>query len=42
MAAQLVEQIVHFARQNGLKLVPVCSYARQVLNETADYQDVLG
>jgi predicted GNAT family acetyltransferase len=32
---QLVEQAVAFAKDNGLKVVPICSYARAVIQRDA-------
>lgn len=41
IAAQLVEAAVDYARQNNLRIVPVCSYARAVLKPGPEYSDVL-
>ncbi len=37
----LVEAGVKFARQNNLKIVPVCRFAKKVIDETPEFQDVL-
>ena len=41
IARQLVMASIDFARQNGRTIVPVCSYARNVLSRTNDYKDIL-
>lgn len=41
IARQLVMAVVNYARQNGRTIIPVCSYARNVLTRTNDYKDVL-
>jgi predicted GNAT family acetyltransferase len=37
----LVEQVVSYARQNELKVVPVCRFAKAVFDKKKDYSDVL-
>lgn len=37
----LVHEVAEYARQNNLKIIPVCSYAKKVLERTSDYDDVL-
>jgi predicted GNAT family acetyltransferase len=41
IARQLVMAAVDFARQNARAIIPVCSYARNVLTRTNDYKDIL-
>ena len=41
IARQLVMAFVAFARQNNRTIIPVCSYARNVLTHTNDYKDIL-
>ena len=41
IARQLVMATVDFARQNGRTIVPICSYARNVLTRTDEYKDIL-
>ncbi|MHB8963661.1 MAG: GNAT family N-acetyltransferase [Saccharofermentanales bacterium] len=41
IALQLVEKVVEYARGEGLRIIPVCSYARKVLTGDAKYSDVL-
>ena len=38
---QLMAAGVEFARKNKLKVVPLCSFARRVIEGTKEYQDVL-
>ncbi|MEO6050598.1 MAG: GNAT family N-acetyltransferase [Pyrinomonadaceae bacterium] len=38
---KLVEAVVNFARENGVKVVPTCSFANKVIDRTPEYQDVL-
>lgn len=37
----LVEAAVAFARENGLKIRPLCPYTRKVIEATPEFQDVL-
>ena len=41
IAHQLVMATVDFARQNNRTIIPVCSYARNVLTRTNEYKDIL-
>ena len=41
IARQMVMAAVEFARQNGRKIIPVCSYAVAVLTRTDEYTDIL-
>lgn len=38
---RLVLEAVAFARENGIKIVPLCSFAAQVFEKTPELQDVL-
>jgi uncharacterized protein len=38
---QLVEAAVNFARAKGIKIVPLCPFAKSVFDKTAEWQDVL-
>lgn len=38
---QLVEKSAEYARENNLKIVPECSYAKKVMEKSSDYDDVL-
>jgi predicted GNAT family acetyltransferase len=37
----LVEHLVHYARENKLKVTPLCSFARSVIKNNESLQDVL-
>ncbi|MEC5424207.1 GNAT family N-acetyltransferase [Virgibacillus sp. C22-A2] len=41
MAGKLVERVVNHARDERKKIVPVCSYAKEKMEKTSEYQDVL-
>lgn len=38
---KLVHHSAEFARENNLKIVPQCAYAKKILERTSDYDDVL-
>ena len=40
LAPSLVDAAVAYARREGRKIVPVCSYVRAVFGRTKDYDDV--
>jgi len=37
----LVEAVVDFARKKDIKIIPVCSFARGLFREHADWKDLL-
>jgi predicted GNAT family acetyltransferase len=37
----MVKAAVEYARENGLKIKPVCPYARKIIESTPEFQDVL-
>lgn len=37
----LVAAAVAYARENGLKIKPLCPYTKKVIDSTPEYQDVL-
>jgi len=37
---ELVARAVNFARENGMKIKPVCPYTRKIMERTSEYQDV--
>ena len=37
---KMVAQAVEYARSNGLKILPLCPFARSVFDKTPDYNDV--
>jgi predicted GNAT family acetyltransferase len=41
IGAQLVSEGVKYARDKGIKILPVCTYAKKVLEENKEYEDVL-
>ena len=41
MGDKLVEAGVNFARENNLKVLPTCTFARSVFNRVKAYNDVL-
>ncbi|EJY55540.1 GCN5-like N-acetyltransferase [Alicyclobacillus hesperidum URH17-3-68] len=41
MAAMLIRELVNMARDEGLKLQPVCSYAKVQFERHPEYVDVL-
>ncbi|QMS84582.1 GNAT family N-acetyltransferase [Candidatus Xianfuyuplasma coldseepsis] len=41
IAAKLMKKVVDMAREENLKVVPVCSYAVTAFKRNKDYQDVL-
>ncbi|OFJ73275.1 acetyltransferase [Staphylococcus sp. HMSC056G08] len=41
IAKQLVEAGVNYARENDIKILATCPFAKQVLEETPEYHDVL-
>ena len=38
---KMVAAAVEFAREKGIKIFPLCPFARNVLERTAEYEDVL-
>lgn len=41
IARRLVDEVVLFAKQENLKIIPLCSYAKKVLSEDPKYEDIL-
>jgi predicted GNAT family acetyltransferase len=41
IAQQMVREAVNFARANNLKIRARCPYVRNVLDETAEYNDII-
>lgn len=37
----MVRAAVEYARENGLKINPVCPFAKEVIESTPEFQDVL-
>lgn len=38
---QMLSKAVEFARQKGLKIIPLCPFAKSVFDKTPEYGDVL-
>jgi predicted GNAT family acetyltransferase len=38
---ELVHAGVEYARHHGLKIIPLCPFARSVINKKPEFQDVL-
>lgn len=38
---ELVGRTIQFAREKGLKIIPLCPFAKSVFNKTPEYSDVL-
>ncbi len=38
---QLVQHAVEFAREKGLKMIPLCPFTKAVIDKTPAYRDVL-
>jgi predicted GNAT family acetyltransferase len=38
---QLVHAAVEYARTNNIKIIPLCTFAKSVLDKTKEWQDVL-
>lgn len=38
---QLVKEGVEFARKNDLKIMPLCPFAKAIIQKTPEFQDVL-
>ncbi|SDP72348.1 GNAT family N-acetyltransferase [Halobacillus sp. SY10] len=41
LGAELIDYAVNYARKHKLKIDPVCSFAREVIEKTPEYQVVL-
>ena len=41
LGKQLVEAAVNFARDKGIKIIPLCSFAKKTIDKTPEFQDVL-
>ena len=41
IARRLIEEIIHAARRQGKKIIPVCSYAEKLMTRNDAYRDVL-
>ncbi len=41
VGSKLVDAAINYARASNLKVIPTCSFAKKLINHTAEYQDVL-
>lgn len=41
LGLQLVNELVEYARQENKKIIPKCPFAREIMNQNDDYQDVM-
>ena len=41
LANKLVKEVVQYARENGKRIVPACSFAQTEFKRVKDYSDVL-
>lgn len=41
IAAKLVEAVLEYARLNGIKIIPSCSYVEAYLQRHPEYEDLL-
>ena len=39
---ELVHAAVEYARHHGMKIIPLCSFTKSVLDKKPEWQDVLG
>ena len=37
----MVAKAVEFAREKKLKIIPLCPFAKSVINKTPEFQDIL-
>lgn len=37
----MVAKAVEFAREKNIKIIPLCPFAKSVINKTVDFQDIL-
>jgi predicted GNAT family acetyltransferase len=41
LGKKLVKEGVEFARENDLKIIPLCPFAKAIIQKTPEFQDVL-
>jgi len=42
IAGKLVDEVVSYAREKNKKIIPLCPYAKEKIEKTQEYHDVLG
>lgn len=38
---QMLTKAVEYARENGIKIIPLCSFAKSVFEKVSEFRDVL-
>ena len=41
IAGRLLNEVINFAKENDLKIIPVCSYAVKKMTRNDEYKDIL-
>ena len=41
LGKQMVDQAVTYARENNIKIIPLCPFAKKVFDKTPEFRDVL-
>ncbi len=41
LGKELVKSAVEFAKENGKKIIPLCPFAKKVMDRTPEFQEVL-
>jgi hypothetical protein len=41
LGKQLMQAVVLFARENGIKIIPLCPFAKSMFDKVAEYRHVL-
>ncbi|MGR3741333.1 GNAT family N-acetyltransferase [Companilactobacillus sp. DQM5] len=41
LARQFVQTVIDYAKENNLKILPICPYAKKVFNQEPDIRDIL-
>lgn len=41
LGKQMVAQAVTYARENNIKIIPLCPFAKKVFDKTTEFRDVL-
>jgi len=41
LGKQMVAQAVTYARENNIKIIPLCPFAKKVFDKTPEFRDVL-
>jgi len=41
IALELVRKVIEYARQENIKIIPLCSYVKKVMTRNEKYTDVL-